>query len=232
MTEQASTGSAQPPSPRAATGGFFGWTRDRAFLEQAGQELLIAVGIDEPRARELPRLVRLAEQMDAFQTAVDASHGATEGSSVAVDDYSPEERQQLNDLLGEIASIALPVADQGIQLLAERGIRLELAALDGSATRMALREIEMIYNSGQWRDLSGTALDDYFALFADRHSACRTVPVKPTRREIRAIVAVLRCMPPTTVRRMVKLRGRLFLSVMVRFLLRGVRHAEAADART
>ncbi|UEJ81345.1 hypothetical protein Bra3105_10845 [Brachybacterium halotolerans subsp. kimchii] len=124
----------------------------------------------------------------------------------------------------------LPVARQTMDRLDERGIRPEIAGGSAPALRAALRDVESLYDSGSWRTADGETLDGYLRWFTDQHSALSVAAVPPTGAEVRAIVTVVRGMPRATVRRIAKFRGRLYLGIVVRILLRLLRHDSAENA--
>lgn len=215
------------------------WMHDKEFLLRAGQELLVSLGVDSSWVDRLPGLEGPIEQLQELQGEVDAEHGRlgsdgdpadndrNEGEAPSIDEYSPQQRQRLNALIDEILPIVLPVARQTMDRLDERGIRPEIAGGSAPALRAALQDVESLYESGSWRTANGETLDGYLRWFTDEHSALGVEAVPPTRTEIRTIVTVVRGMPRATVRRIAKFRGRLYLGIVVRILLRLLRHESA-----
>lgn len=214
------------------------WMHDKEFLLRAGQELLVSLGVDSSWVDRLPSLEGPIEQLQELQGEVDAEHGRlgsdaepedgrNEGEAPSIDEYSPQQRQRLNALIDEILPIVLPVARQTMDRLDERGIRPEIAGGSAPALRAALQDVESLYESGSWRTANGETLDGYLRWFTDEHSALGVEAVPPTRAEIRTIVTVVRGMPRATVRRIAKFRGRLYLGIVVRILLRLLRHESA-----
>lgn len=218
--------------------GLLAWAEDEEFLMQAGMEFLIALGVHEVRVQGLPRLRELLRQSEALEAEITGSHeppsdqagdadahdaeDATPAGGMTVDDMTPEQRERFNGLVDEAAPLALPIAGQVLDRLEERGIRTAIVGYRAAELRAMLADAQDLYDSGRWRDAEESTLSEYVGWIAERHDA-HVTPVAPEGREIRAIVTVLRAMPKATIRRIAKMRNRLYLGVLVRFLLRTAR---------
>lgn len=182
------------------------WWEDQDFMRSTTDQLLTALGVSDRAVKELPRLAELV----SFEKSAELLSG-DQGQSDPAEQAAAEVDYQA------VLGIVAPVARQLLRGLRREGVRLEIFGVDSRAVGDLVAQMDAMASS---TSLSGDDVQTLEQAFSTPEPFMLEELTRPSGKEVRSLVRILKRMPDQTLRRIAPGNAPLKFLLTRSFVLR------------